>query len=76
MPHPPGARIARLQRQLSDRLFAKGDAFARERGWEITKSTGRFGFGSRTYRDPRSGQDDAAGQGKEGAGWRSDARPG
>jgi hypothetical protein len=33
------AWIARLQRQLSDRVFAGGDAFAREHGWEITKTT-------------------------------------
>src|SRR2546422_7118317 len=34
--------MARFQRQLSDRIFADGDAFARERGWEITKTTGRL----------------------------------
>jgi hypothetical protein len=48
--------IAQLQRQLSGRLFAGGDAFAREHRWEITKTTGRFGFGARTYRDPRFSQ--------------------
>lgn len=56
MPHRLAARAARLQRLLSDRLFAEGDAFAREHGWEITKSTGRSGFGARIYRDPRFGQ--------------------
>lgn len=74
MPHPLGAWIVRLQRQLSDRLFGEGDAFARRQGWEISKSTGRFGFGSRIYRDPRFGQDAAARHGKECAGLRSDAR--
>lgn len=52
--------VARFQQQLSNRVFADGDAFARERGWEITKTTGRFGFGARTYRDPRFGQRAAA----------------
>jgi hypothetical protein len=47
--------VARFQQQLSDRVFADGDAFARENGWEITKTTGRFGFGGRIYRDPRFG---------------------
>jgi hypothetical protein len=53
--------VARLLRQLSDRVFADGDAFARENGWEITKTTGRFGFGARSYRDPRFGPRTAAG---------------
>jgi hypothetical protein len=52
--------VARLLRQLSDRVFAGGDAFARENGWEITKTTGRFGFGARSYRDPRFGPRTAA----------------
>jgi hypothetical protein len=47
--------VARLLRLLSDRVFAGGDAFARENGWEITKTTGRFGFGARSYRDLRFG---------------------
>jgi hypothetical protein len=75
-PRPLGAWIVRLQRQLSDRLFAEGDAFAREQGWESTKSTGRFGFGTRIYRDPRFGLRPTARQGEECAGWRSDARSG
>jgi hypothetical protein len=74
MPHPLGAWIVRLQRLMSDRLFAEGDAFARERGWEITKSTGRSGFGARIYRDPRFDQRAAALQGEECTGWRSDGR--
>jgi hypothetical protein len=68
--------MMRLQRLLSDRLFAEGDAFARRQGWEITKSTGRFGLGARIYRDPRFVQDAAPRHGKECAGWRSDAREG
>jgi hypothetical protein len=52
--------IARLHRQLSDCVFADGDAFAREHEWQITKTTGRFGFGARSYRDPRFGQRPAA----------------
>ena len=48
--HRPGTSragwLARLQQQLSDCVFSAGDAFARGNGWEITKTTGRFGFGS------------------------------
>jgi hypothetical protein len=47
------AWIAQRQHQFSDHLHADGDAFARERGWTITTTTGRFGFGGRVYRDPR-----------------------
>jgi len=39
--------------QLSDHIFADGDAFAIEHGWEITKTAGWFGFGGRMYRDLR-----------------------
>jgi hypothetical protein len=56
----PGARpgrltawVRRLQRHLSDRVHAGGDAFADGHGWTITPATGRFGFGARTYHDPR-----------------------
>jgi hypothetical protein len=70
-------QVARLQRQLSDRVFTDGDAFAREHGWEITKTTGRFGFGARSYRDPRFGQRAAAArQGPECTRGRPDARSG
>jgi hypothetical protein len=70
-------RIARLQRQLSDRIFAGRDAFAREHGWQITKTTGRLGFGARSYHDPRFGQRAAAArQGPDGTGRRPDARSG
>jgi hypothetical protein len=47
------AWIGRRQRELSDRVHAAGDEFARMHGWEITKTTGRFGFGARSYWDPR-----------------------
>ncbi len=56
MPGRLTVRVARLQRQLSDRAHADGDAFARQHGWTITRTTGRLGFGARTYRDPRFGQ--------------------
>ena len=56
MPGRLAARIPQLQRRLSDRMFADGDAFARQHGWTITKTSGRLGFGGRTYRDPRFDQ--------------------
>jgi hypothetical protein len=46
-------RIARLQRQLSDRMFAEGDTFARGHGWTIAQTSGRAGLRGRVYRDPR-----------------------
>jgi hypothetical protein len=45
--------IRRHQRDLSDRIHAADDQSARRHGWEVTTSTGVFGFGTRTYRDPR-----------------------
>jgi hypothetical protein len=45
--------ITRLQHRLSDRMHARGDAFAGQAGWTITRTTGRFGFGARVYRDLR-----------------------
>ena len=47
--------IGRRQRELSDRVHAAGDERARQHGWQVTKSTGRLGFGVRSYRDPRFG---------------------
>jgi hypothetical protein len=47
------AWIGRRQRELSDRVHACGDQRASRQGWEIATSTGRFGFGARSYRDPR-----------------------
>jgi hypothetical protein len=52
--------IARLLGQLPDCLFVAEDTFAREQGWEITTTTGRFGIGARSYRDPRFSQRAAA----------------
>jgi hypothetical protein len=46
-------RLTRLRQRLSDRLWADDDAFARQAGWTITKTRGRFGFQGRVYRDPR-----------------------
>lgn len=45
--------ISTRQQAISDRLHASGDAHARTQGWTVTAGTGRFGFGVRTYRDPR-----------------------
>lgn len=51
--HQITRRIAAAQEQISDRVHASGDAFARTRGWTVSTGTGRLGFGTRTYRDPR-----------------------
>jgi hypothetical protein len=53
MPGRMAALIARFQRYLSDRVHASGDALAREDRWAIAATTGRFGFGARSYRDLR-----------------------
>ena len=45
--------ITRLRQRVSDRLWAEDDAFARQAGWTITKTRGRFGVEGRLYRDPR-----------------------
>jgi hypothetical protein len=45
--------VHRCQRELSARVHAAGDEHARRHGWTVTESTGRFGFGARSYRDPR-----------------------
>ena len=47
------AAIGRGQTVLSDRVHAEGDIQAACQGWEITACTGRFGFGTRSYHDPR-----------------------
>jgi hypothetical protein len=47
------AWIGRRQQDLSHRAHAAADDRARQHGWEITKSTGRFGFGARSYHDLR-----------------------
>jgi hypothetical protein len=45
--------IGRRQRELSDWVHAAGDDRAHQYAWTVTESTGRFGFGARSYRDPR-----------------------
>jgi hypothetical protein len=45
--------VRRRHRKLSARVFAADDGRARDHGWEVTESTGRFGCGERSYRDPR-----------------------
>jgi hypothetical protein len=60
---PAGARLFRRianaigawQENVSDRTHADDDYRAQAMGWTVTRSTGRFGFGARTYRDPRMG---------------------
>lgn len=47
------AWIGRRQREVSNRVHAAGDATATQYGWTVTATTGRFGFGARSYRDPR-----------------------
>ena len=68
--HRPGTSLAGWVscpvRQLPDRVFAGGDAFTRQNGWGITKTTRRFGLGVCSYRDPRFGpRTGAARQGSE-----------
>ena len=76
MPQRLAGWIARLRGRLSDRLFADEDVFAREHEWEITKTAGRFGFGARSYRDPRFGQRASVHQGQEDTRGRHDAGAG
>jgi hypothetical protein len=45
--------VGRRQQELSNRVHAAGDAAARQHGWTVTATTGWFGFGTRSYRDPR-----------------------
>jgi hypothetical protein len=47
------ARVRDWQRDLSNLVHAPGDERAQRQGWEVIESTERFGFGTRTYRDPR-----------------------
>jgi hypothetical protein len=49
------AWIGRRQRELSDRVHTAADECARLHGWQVTRSTGWFGLGARSYRDPRFG---------------------
>jgi hypothetical protein len=45
--------VRHRQHELSARIFAVTDDRARRYGWTITETVGRFGFGGRSYRDPR-----------------------
>ena len=47
--------VRRCQGELSARVYAAGDEEARRHGWTVTRTTGRFGFEARSYRDPRFG---------------------
>jgi hypothetical protein len=47
------AWIGKRQQELSDRVHAAGDERARQQGWNDAKTTRRFGFGARRYRDSR-----------------------
>ena len=44
--------VRRCQGELSARVYAAGDEEARRHGWTVTRTTGRFGFEARSYRDP------------------------
>jgi hypothetical protein len=46
--------VGRRQRDLSDRVHAAGDAVARQHGWTVTATTGRFGFGCASTGIPAS----------------------
>jgi hypothetical protein len=50
--HGPAAWLARHQEALSTRAHADGDSRMARAGLTVTVSTGRFGFGSRTYHHP------------------------
>ncbi len=70
------AWIGRHQRQLSDQIHADGDELAHQHGWEITKTTGRLGFGTRSYpgpalRRPPSAPIDRGHQGRQARSLRS-----
>jgi hypothetical protein len=46
--------IGAWQQDVSDRVHAEGEDFcAQVMGWTASRGTGWFGFGTRTYRDPR-----------------------
>ncbi len=58
--------VRRRQSELSARVHVAGDERARQHGWTVTQTTGRFGLGARVYRDPRF--DDRRRQLSSGAG--------
>ena len=66
------AWVRRRQSELSAQVHAAGDERARQHGWTVTETTGRFGFGARVYRDPRF--DDRRRQLSPGAGSRRTRR--
>jgi hypothetical protein len=45
--------VRHRQHELSVRIYAVADDRARQYGWTVTETTGRFGFEGRSYRDPR-----------------------
>jgi hypothetical protein len=46
--------IGAWQQNVSDRVHAEEEDFCTQvMGWTATRGTGWFGFGTRTYRDPR-----------------------
>ena len=47
------AWVRRHQHELSARIHAAADEQARQHGWTVTETPGRFGFKARSYRDPR-----------------------
>jgi hypothetical protein len=47
------AWVRRRQTKMSAQIHAAGDERARRHGWTVTETTGRFGFGTRVYRDSR-----------------------
>ena len=49
--------VRRCLRKLSARIHAAGDDRARRYGWNVTETTGRFGFEARSYRIPASTTD-------------------
>src|SRR5215472_17107477 len=49
------AWVRRRQEDMSDVVHAVGDERARDHCWDVIKGRGRLGFGSRSYRDPRFG---------------------
>jgi len=51
-PRSLAAWLGRKQEALSTCVHAAGDSRMARRGLTVTSSTGRFGFGARTYRHP------------------------
>lgn len=48
------AAIGAWQGNVGDRVHSRDEAFCTQAlGWTVTRGTGRFGFGTRAYRDSR-----------------------